>query len=142
MEVFPIIIITVDISKDDQSDPQRQLAASLILHRSQFESVNHSSEVFLLGDFNSPAMGRGSAGYGIITGARPPVKISQEFKEKYPVSGHTFTMVDVLGRVPRHRISGNHGLQSLSIDMYLSSDHHQLPIPDSLPFMTPPTFLG
>ncbi|GJJ10649.1 hypothetical protein Clacol_004876 [Clathrus columnatus] len=95
---------------DDQSDLQRQLAASLILHRAHHESVKNGSEVILLGDFNSPGTGRDSGGYDIITGARSPLEINGKFKERYPVdNNNAFKMVDFLSRVPRQFVSGHHG---------------------------------
>lgn len=69
--------------------------------------------MILLGDFNSPAFGRDNAGYEIITGIRPPVDISQDFKDRYPISlssaGATFTMIDLMGEAPRQNVSGNYG---------------------------------
>jgi endonuclease/exonuclease/phosphatase family metal-dependent hydrolase len=96
---------------DEQSDAQRQLAASLILHRAKYEALRTQSPVVLLGDFNSPAFGRDCAGYEILTGVRPPADISQEFKERYPVSESStaFAMMDFMGEAPRHNVSGNYG---------------------------------
>ncbi|KAF8581286.1 hypothetical protein K439DRAFT_1654099 [Ramaria rubella] len=95
---------------DERSDMQRQLAASLILHRAKYEALRTNSPVILLGDFNSPAFGRDNAGYEIITGARPPVQISEEFIAKYPVPSNstTFTMIDLMGKAPRSNVSGNY----------------------------------
>ncbi|KAF8522666.1 Endonuclease/exonuclease/phosphatase [Gautieria morchelliformis] len=95
---------------DEQSDAQRQLAASLILHRAHYEALRTGSPVVLLGDFNSPAFGRDNAGYEIITGARPPVEINQGFKDRYPIapSSGTFCMIDFIGDAPRPNISGNY----------------------------------
>ncbi|KIJ29257.1 hypothetical protein M422DRAFT_215015 [Sphaerobolus stellatus SS14] len=93
---------------DDRSDTQRQLGASLILHRARHEATKRNVPVILLGDFNSPAQGRDSAGYEIITGVRKPLPISSEFVERYPVSENGFKMIDLIGRAPRRFVSGNH----------------------------------
>lgn len=102
--------------QDEQSDAQRQLAASLILHRAHYEALRTKSPVILLGDFNSPAFGRDCAGYEIITGIRPPVGISQEFKERFPVteSASSFNMIDFMGEAPRSNVSGNYGTRLVS----------------------------
>jgi endonuclease/exonuclease/phosphatase family metal-dependent hydrolase len=99
------------ILSDERSDAQRQLAASLILHRAHCEALRTGSPVILLGDFNSPAFGRDNSGYEIITGVRPPVEIDQDFKDRYPVatSSGTFYMIDFIGDAPRPNISGNYG---------------------------------
>ncbi|KAF8520950.1 Endonuclease/exonuclease/phosphatase, partial [Hysterangium stoloniferum] len=95
---------------DERSDAQRQLAASLILHRAQHEALRTHAPVVLLGDFNAPAAGRDSAGYEIITGCRVPVSISDVFRQTYSVPGNAaaFAMVDLLGEAPRRRVSGNY----------------------------------
>jgi endonuclease/exonuclease/phosphatase family metal-dependent hydrolase len=68
---------------DEQSDPQRQLAASLILYRSAYEAETTCGPVFVLGDFNSPSSGPDCAGYEIMTGTKEPVEIPEDFSERY-----------------------------------------------------------
>jgi len=95
---------------DEQSDTQRQLAASLILHRARFESQRSNCPVILLGDFNSPAYGQDCSAYEIITGARPSVAISQDFLKAFPVpeNSRDFKMLDLMGQTPRQYVSGNY----------------------------------
>lgn len=104
---------------DEKSDAQRQLAASLILHRANYEALRTNYPVVLLGDFNSPAFGLDNAGYEIITGTRLPVEISQDFKDRYPVAANSASimMIDFMGDAPRPNVSGNYGMHTF-LQMY------------------------
>ncbi|KAK7059981.1 Endo/exonuclease/phosphatase domain-containing protein, partial [Favolaschia claudopus] len=90
---------------DDQSDGQRQLAASLILHRAKYEEQVGGCPVFVLGDFNSPPTGRDSAAYEIITGARQPVAVPSDFLNRFPLSDNMASAApslrDLLADAPR-----------------------------------------
>jgi len=90
---------------DDQSDRQRKLAASLLLHR-----ANHASNipVLITGDFNSPQRGSNSGAYKIMTGGLPPVNISSDFAIKYPIRSSTFATIDLKGATPRQQVSGHY----------------------------------
>jgi endonuclease/exonuclease/phosphatase family metal-dependent hydrolase len=72
---------------DDQSDPQRQLAASLILYRGAYEAETTCGPVFVLGDFNSPSSGPDCGGYEIMTGVKEPLAIPEDFRERYALPG-------------------------------------------------------
>ncbi|KAJ6612844.1 Endonuclease/exonuclease/phosphatase [Mycena sp. CBHHK59/15] len=92
---------------DDQSDAQRQLAASLILSRARFEAVTTRAPVLVTGDFNSPPTGGGSGAYTIATGAEPSVPINATFAAKYAVPPNAdphFALVDLKGRAPRRAV--------------------------------------
>ncbi|KAF7369376.1 Endonuclease exonuclease phosphatase family protein [Mycena venus] len=91
---------------DDQSDAQRQLAASLILYRARFEAVNTKNPVLVIGDFNSPPTGADSGAYNIFTGAKPPVAINATFAAKYAVPSQSpaFSMLDLRAQAPRRAV--------------------------------------
>ncbi|QRV99108.1 hypothetical protein RhiJN_27127 [Ceratobasidium sp. AG-Ba] len=97
---------------DDQSDAQRRLAASLILHRARYEAATTGSSVFVNGDFNSPAEGTDSGAYRIFSGAIPPVSINSTFESMYAVPKDAplpadFAMLDTRGTTPRSKVFGN-----------------------------------
>lgn len=84
---------------DEQSDAARQLAASLILRRAQYEAEVTSAPVFVLGDFNSPSDGPDAAGYKIVTGARKPVDLPEEWGKTYPVKEGAGALSDLAQQV-------------------------------------------
>lgn len=98
---------------DDQSAGQRELGASLILHRSRYEAIKTHAPVLVTGDFNSPPH---DGAYQIITGIRPPTPdLNHTFLQKYawtPRDGNAFdnfTMLDLLDALePRYRMGGNY----------------------------------
>ncbi|CCO32207.1 hypothetical protein BN14_06261 [Rhizoctonia solani AG-1 IB] len=97
---------------DDQSDAQRRLAASLILHRAKYEAAVTQAPVFVNGDFNSPAEGTDNGAYRIFTGAIAPVAINSTFAEKFAVPESSplpegFKMVDTRGATPRDKVFGH-----------------------------------
>ncbi|KAJ6527859.1 Endonuclease/exonuclease/phosphatase [Mycena vulgaris] len=92
---------------DDQSDAQRQLAASLILYRARFEAVTTNKPVLVAGDFNSPPTGTDSGAYNIITAATPPVAINATFAAKYAVPASSqphFAMLDLRAQAARRAV--------------------------------------
>ncbi|KAJ6574569.1 Endonuclease/exonuclease/phosphatase [Mycena capillaripes] len=91
---------------DDQSDAQRQLAASLILYRARFEAVTTQRPVLVTGDFNSPPSGTDSGAYNIFTSAIAPVAINATFAAKYavPTQSANFSMLDLRGQAPRRSV--------------------------------------
>ena len=93
---------------DEQSDPQRQLSASLLLRRSA--SVHKHGPVFILGDFNSPSSGADSSGYKIMTGQLPPVALPSSFMDRFPVGDEDagFVFTDVAQATPPLGRSGHH----------------------------------
>ncbi|CAE6457687.1 unnamed protein product [Rhizoctonia solani] len=97
---------------DDQSDAQRRLAASLILHRAKYEAATTKAPVFVNGDFNSPAEGTDNGAYQIFTGELSPVPINATFAEKFAVPEDSplpegFKMIDTRGATPRQKVFGN-----------------------------------
>ncbi|KAJ1301288.1 hypothetical protein OPQ81_003693 [Rhizoctonia solani] len=97
---------------DDQSDAQRRLAASLILHRAKYEASVTKAPVFVNGDFNSPAKGTDNGAYKIFTGELTPVPINATFAEKFAVPEDSplpedFTMIDTRGATPREKVFGH-----------------------------------
>ncbi|GJJ06204.1 hypothetical protein Clacol_000393 [Clathrus columnatus] len=102
---------------DDQSDEAREVGASLIIHRANFEALNTKRPVLLFGDFNSPAVNLTTPGcnsctngaYQIITGASPPLAINETFAKKFPVPAKSpkFHMVDLKTVAPKESIMGN-----------------------------------
>ncbi|KAH7337423.1 Endonuclease/exonuclease/phosphatase [Rhizoctonia solani] len=97
---------------DDQSDAQRRLAASLILHRAKYEAATTKAPVFVNGDFNSPAEGTDNGAYEIFTGKLSPVPINATFAEKYAVPADSllpenFGMIDTRGSTPREMVFGH-----------------------------------
>ncbi|KAJ7263436.1 Endonuclease/exonuclease/phosphatase [Mycena rebaudengoi] len=92
---------------DDQSDAQRQLAASLILTRARFEAATSNAPVLIVGDFNSPPTGASAGAYNIITGASPPVAINATFAAKYASTLAGFKALDLAARAPRRAVSRN-----------------------------------
>lgn len=94
---------------DHQSDPQRQLAASLILYRAAYEVCHHRGPVFVLGDFNSPSTGPDCGGYSIMTGLRGPVQIPADFHKKYATAEEKSQLfVDVANATEPVNRSGHH----------------------------------
>jgi len=93
---------------DEQSDPQRQLAASLLLHLGA--SALPHGPVFVLGDFNSPSTAAESSGYRIITGKLPPSPIPAAFIDRFPVREENaeFAFTDVAQATPPLGRSGHH----------------------------------
>ncbi|GJJ06205.1 hypothetical protein Clacol_000394 [Clathrus columnatus] len=111
-------IITAMVTHwDDQSDEAREIGASLILHRANYEALTTMRPVVLFGDFNSPAVNLTTpncnsctdGAYLIITGASPPLAINQTFADKFPVPANSpkFNMVDLKTAAPKEAISGN-----------------------------------
>ncbi|KAF8325426.1 Endonuclease/exonuclease/phosphatase [Cantharellus anzutake] len=95
---------------DDQSDAQRRLGASLILHRAHYEAVKTKRPVLVTGDFNSSPNGSDSGAYQITTGGINPAAIPSSFTQKYPIlsdHGPKFTEQDLKAHVPRQHISGD-----------------------------------
>lgn len=96
---------------DDQSDVQRKLAASLMLHRAKFEAIKTGRPVFLVGDFNSPTEGVDGGAYQIASGALAPLPINATFAEKYKWSEreeNEFKLKDFAGAAPPRSRSGNY----------------------------------
>lgn len=98
---------------DDQSDDQRKLGASLILHRAKYEAIKTGRPVFVTGDFNSVATGASDGAYTIATGVRAPLPLNETFTQKYHWSKKegekigNFTLADTLVATPPQRRSGN-----------------------------------
>ncbi|OCH84831.1 hypothetical protein OBBRIDRAFT_374178 [Obba rivulosa] len=95
---------------DHRSDAQRRLSASLLLTRARYETHTTRGPVFVMGDLNSPPIGRDAGAYKILTGQLPPMAIDPEFERKYTASGDTpgdFTMRDLGGETPKMRVSGH-----------------------------------
>ncbi|KAG9120469.1 hypothetical protein FRC07_004030 [Ceratobasidium sp. 392] len=97
---------------DDQSDDQRRLAASLILHRARYEAATTGASVFVNGDFNSPAEGTDNGAYRIFSGRIPPVAINSTFTSKFAIPSKSplpsnFTMLDTRGTTPRSKVFGH-----------------------------------
>ncbi|KAF9032865.1 hypothetical protein BDZ89DRAFT_1091189 [Hymenopellis radicata] len=95
---------------DDQSEEQRQVGVSLILHRARYEAIKTGWPVFLLGDLNSPAEGEDTGAYRIVTGAADPLPINETFTTKYRISGNKmkgFKMLDLRGETPPEKVSNN-----------------------------------
>ncbi|KAJ7282386.1 Endonuclease/exonuclease/phosphatase [Mycena rebaudengoi] len=96
---------------DERSEPQRKLAASLILARARYEAVTTDAPVFVMGDLNSAPTGGDSGAYEIITGARPPVALPADFAAKYAVDEDklpNFTLLDLREQAPRRAVSNNY----------------------------------
>ncbi|KAG8745443.1 hypothetical protein FRC10_007986 [Ceratobasidium sp. 414] len=124
---------------DDQSDAQRRLAASLIMHRVRYEVATTGATVFVKGDMNSPAEGTDNGAYRIFTGTLPPVAINSTFASKFAIPKDSplpsnFTMLDTRGTTPRSKVVGHfstftgfHRLGDLSeygrIDFVLGASH-------------------
>ncbi len=113
---------------DDQSEEQRQVGVSLILHRARYEAIMTGWPVFLLGDLNrrvhvlsifimnpshplcSPAEGEDTGAYRIVTGAEDPLPINETFTTKYSIAGDQmkgFKMLDLRGQTPPEKVSSN-----------------------------------
>jgi len=97
---------------DDRSDPQRRLAASLMLARAKYEALGAdgtgSKPVFILGDFNSSASDSSSGAYKVTTGQQGQTPIDSAFASKYAVQGGDgFKGIDLRGVVPKQNISGH-----------------------------------
>lgn len=94
---------------DEQSDPQRQLSASLLV-RLGASSLPYGP-VFVLGDFNSPSTGSDCTGYRIMTGLLPPVAVPSSFADRFPVrdTDAEFVFTDVAQVTPPLGRSGHHG---------------------------------
>ncbi|KAI0771037.1 Endonuclease/exonuclease/phosphatase [Trametes elegans] len=107
----PVPFTYLNTHLDDRSDGQRRLAASMMLARARYEAHRSGgAPVIVTGDFNSPATGKDSGAYAIITGARAPVAVDAAFAAKYAVpEGELpdFKMVDLKGQVPRQAVSGD-----------------------------------
>ncbi|KIJ23936.1 hypothetical protein M422DRAFT_217367, partial [Sphaerobolus stellatus SS14] len=111
-------LVTVMVTHwDDQSDAGREVGASLIRHRANYEALTTQRPVLLFGDFNSVAVDLTTpncnsctnGAYLIITGATPPLAINATFAAKYPVPANSpsFNMVDMKTVAPARSISGN-----------------------------------
>ncbi|KAG9014345.1 hypothetical protein FRB94_012751 [Tulasnella sp. JGI-2019a] len=104
--------IFINTHLDERSEGQRELGASLILHRARYEASkvqDHASAVIVVGDFNSEQTGSDSGAYRILTGVTLPKAIPLPFKEKFPIPDdhlRDFTMSDFLGATPRLDVSG------------------------------------
>jgi len=95
---------------DYQSDAQRKLGASLILHRAHYEAYKSKQPVLVTGDFNSPPEGGDSGAYEIITGVIDPVPISHSFSDEYQIpkdAGSNFVENDLKAHVPPEYVSGH-----------------------------------
>jgi len=95
---------------DDQSEAQRQLAASLLLTRGRYEAAMTNKPVLITGDFNSVQTGNYSGAYAIITGQQPAVPVNTTFAQKYRVPNEKlfdFTFLDMRATTPRLGVSGN-----------------------------------
>ena len=98
---------------DDQSDTQRKLAGSLMLHRAKYESISTKRPVFLMGDLNSESTGGNAGAYKILTGAEKPLAINQTFVDKYQwikkdqPKADAFGLRDFAGLAPPERRSGD-----------------------------------
>jgi len=100
----------VNTHLDDQSDPARAFAASMLLQRARSEAAN-SSTVFIMGDFNSQAQGHDASAYQIMVGLRAPEKINATFEQAFPAgkkkaSEAEFKMIDVRTQLPPMRVAG------------------------------------
>ena len=105
----PVRFTYLNTHLDDQSDDQRRLAASLMLARARYEAYKTGGPVIVTGDFNSPATGRDSGAYQIITGQIPPVAINATFAERFAVPDGTlsdFKLLDLKAETPREFVSG------------------------------------
>jgi len=106
------VFTLINTHLDDRSEPQRQLGASLILHRARFEAGapgNKEGAVIVIGDFNSEQSGRDSGAYRVLTGALKPAPIPASFQEKYSVPFDqypNFVMTDLRSATPRLDVSG------------------------------------
>lgn len=76
-------LVVVNTHWDEQSDEQRKVAASLLRWYTGSRLNGAAKTVIVGGDLNSPAEGKGSAGYSIMTGKDEPVEISEEFRDRY-----------------------------------------------------------
>ncbi|KAK9459451.1 Endonuclease/exonuclease/phosphatase [Lipomyces oligophaga] len=94
---------------DDQSDTQRQVAASLLRYRGAYETAKTKKPVILFGDFNSQSTGSDSGGYEIITGESDILSINETFAETYNSSlADTFVFKDLLKETAPQFRSGHH----------------------------------
>ncbi|KAG8870204.1 hypothetical protein FRB97_000237 [Tulasnella sp. 331] len=123
------VFTLVNTHLDERSEGQRELGASLILHRARYEAQTHSGAVVVVGDFNryaftfrveyhalttiyaakSEQIGADSGAYRILNGVTAPKPIPSQFQEKFPVAADVlpdFTMCDFLGVTPRLDVSG------------------------------------
>lgn len=103
------IITAICTHWDEQSDAQRQLAASLLVQRGAHEAARtRNRPVFILGDFNSPSSGPDCGGYEIITGARAPQPIDPVFAGRYGRGELGWAFDDLLVHTQPMGRSGNH----------------------------------
>ncbi|KAG8731546.1 hypothetical protein FRC10_001651, partial [Ceratobasidium sp. 414] len=125
---------------DDESDDQRRLGASLIMHRARYEAATTGATVFVKGDMNCPAEGKDNGAYRIFTGTLPPVAIDPTFTSKYSIPTNSslpsnFAMLDTRGATPRANVVGHfatftgfHKLGDLSeygrIDFVFGASHN------------------
>lgn len=104
-------LTVINTHLDDQSQAQRQLGASLIVHRAKNEAIRTKRPVIVTGDFNSPSH---DLAYQTVTGVIQPVALNRSFTEKYswtPEEEHgfeTFVLIDLLGQAPPHRRAGHY----------------------------------
>ncbi|KAG9073973.1 hypothetical protein FRC06_011016 [Ceratobasidium sp. 370] len=97
---------------DHESDAQRRLGASLLLHRARYEAATTGATVFVKGDMNSPAEGNDNGAYRIFTGTLPPVAINSTFASRFAIPENSplpsnFTMLDTRGTTPREKVVGH-----------------------------------
>jgi endonuclease/exonuclease/phosphatase family metal-dependent hydrolase len=109
------VVTVLNTHLDHESEAQRKLGASLILHRARYARHTTQMPVFVMGDFNSLETGSTGGAYRITTGQLPPVQIDQEFTQRYPIpeesssnSSLGFRLLDLRACTPRQNVLGHY----------------------------------